>query len=123
MKLITLILAGIALMPTLARAQEEFEFRVGGDIFNWCSAPIRSTACLAYIEGIADALASGASIHGWRACFKERVNAALLQSMTVHFLDGHREDWNKGAAGLVAAAFAEGFPCEDEPDPTPRSPQ
>jgi hypothetical protein len=75
MNLIVLILAGIALTPTLACAQEEFEFRVGGDIFNGCSAPIRSTACLAYIEGIADALASGASIHGWRACFKERVSA------------------------------------------------
>jgi hypothetical protein len=37
---------------------------------------------------------------------------ALLQSMTVHFLDGHREDWNKGAARLVAAAFTEGFPCD-----------
>jgi hypothetical protein len=110
MNLIVLILAGIALTPTLACAQEEFEFRVGGDIFNGCSAPIRSTACLAYIEGIADALASGASIHGWRACFKARVNAALLQSMTMHFLDGHREDWNKSAARTCRRSLCRGLP-------------
>ena len=75
---------------------------------------------LGLYRGVADTLASGASIHGWRACFKEGVDAAHLQAVTLHFLEGHGDDWKQSAASLVAAAFAEGFPCEDEPASTPR---
>jgi hypothetical protein len=108
---------GITSLAPPAFGQEEFQFRLGSEILLWCSVDGGATACLAYIEGIADALASGASIHGWRACFNESANAARLQVLTVDFLRDHKGDWNKGAASLVAAAIAEGFPCGDAAGP------
>jgi hypothetical protein len=76
---------------------------------------------LAYIEGIADALASGTPIYGWRACFGDGADAARLQVVTVQFLSAHADELGKSASSLLAAAISGSFPCSEDQTSLPQA--
>jgi hypothetical protein len=86
----------------------------GNALYSECSVPIGNeefTACLGYLDGIADAMAVN-PVNGFSACIPAGVENNQLRDVVTKFL------WTKAAyrqypaAGLVAAAFAGSFPCQ-----------
>ena len=65
---------------------------------------------MGYIIGIADALAGGAAIYGWRACF-DIIKSQQALDVVKQWLQNHPETRHRAAAYLAAKAFAGAFPC------------
>ena len=110
-----LFAAGAVLMAVMAASAEaRAEFSDGNDLFDRCAEPYGSagkTYCIAYINAITDALYEGAAIGGLRACFTEHVGAEQVEDIGERFLAAHPEKRHLGAAGLIAEALADVFPC------------
>jgi hypothetical protein len=68
--------------------------------------------CMGYIAGIADALGTGSSIAGWRACFPHNGTVGRVRDIAVGFLTAHPEVRHLTAASLVAEALQGAFPCK-----------
>jgi hypothetical protein len=68
--------------------------------------------CLGYILGIADAMTADTPINGFTACFPARMATTQTVDVVGRFLAAHLEMRDLGAAGLVAQALAEAFPCK-----------
>jgi len=65
---------------------------------------------MAYIVGIADAL-EGNVIDGWRACIPQSVTQGQAKDVALKWLRAHPEKRHFAAAGLVAYALSDAFPC------------
>jgi Rap1a immunity proteins len=105
---LAVVLAGMlsTVAPSVARAD-----RVGGnDLFKFCSANPDLT-CLAYTVAIADALSAPNVINGYRACIPLSVTNGQVRDVVLLYMKQHPEKRHYGAAGLVAGALAEAFPC------------
>ena len=89
-------------------------FQTGNNILSHCTpspTDFEQGFCDGYIAGVADAMDEKEPIFGWRACFPRGVTGGQITDEDVRFLQLHIGDRHKGAAGLVAAALAEIFPC------------
>ena len=105
-----------ALLSSIATAQPAptSSFLTGNDLKEDCNQPVdavRSSACTGYTVGIADALAAGNSINGYRACFPSGVTRGQVRDVVAHFLDQHPADRHLPAVGLTAIALSAAFPC------------
>jgi hypothetical protein len=68
--------------------------------------------CLGYVTGIADVLTGdGGSINGVRACLPQSVTREGLVDQVTKWLAGNPAVGHLPAAGVVASALADGFPC------------
>lgn len=88
-------------------------FETGNTIFQNCQEPdgaFLKIVCGAYIIGIADAL-DGNSIDLWTACLPEHVLRGQVIDIAVEWLRAHPEARHFQAAGLVARALSEAYPC------------
>ena len=108
-------LIGLAVIPftvptTLAQTVTSY-IGDGNDILLVCTAPQGATGCVAYLAGIADAMAGGNPVGGMRACIPKEVVTGQLVDITVNYLRGHANERHTMAAHLIAAAMAEAFPC------------
>jgi hypothetical protein len=87
------------------------DFRDGNKFLVECtSLGYQEVACYEYIKGIADVLVHD-SIAGYRACVPPRVLDTQLRDVVVQYLQRNAPQRHYGAAGLVAEAIAEAFPC------------
>jgi Ssp1 endopeptidase immunity protein Rap1a len=68
--------------------------------------------CGGYVEGISDALGADNSINGYTACFPENVKERQTIEVVIQFLVANPATRHRDAAGLVAHALAEAFPCQ-----------
>jgi Rap1a immunity proteins len=68
-------------------------------------------ACVAYAVGIADAMSTGSQIGGYAACLQPNITRGQIGEVAIRFLAAHPELRHDAAAGLVARALAETFPC------------
>jgi len=107
MRLAMIVAMGL-LGPTAAMAGA---FETGDELYGWCSTPDRIALCQAYILGVADSLANGDSVAGFRACFGHDADVNHLQDTVVEFLYRHADQRHYGAASLVAAALADKYAC------------
>ncbi len=87
---------------------------VGNELHAFCQSDnlARQHACIGYITGIADVLAEGDTVDGWRACISLGVTNSRLTSVVKSWLEQHVENRHRSAPRLVAEALAETYPCE-----------
>jgi hypothetical protein len=102
----------VMLLGHSAAAADVAAFRTGNDIYRWCTTSPAGEACLAYIGGVSDAMARGDEIFGSRACFPASMTHARVRDIAVAFLKAHADFGRYNGASLLAAAFAEAFPCK-----------
>ena len=67
--------------------------------------------CIAYIVAIADVLWAGNPVQGHNACLPDKIVQGRVQDIAVPWLRAYPQHLHHGAAGLIAAALAEAFPC------------
>ena len=115
-------IAGIVLAAVMAvsvasaaQAAQGVDFEDGNDLYAKCNSPYATMnwfMCLGYVECISDALGSGSSINGYTACMPAGASAGQAMDVVKQFLTAHPELRHFIAAGLVASALANAFPCQ-----------
>jgi hypothetical protein len=97
------------------RAALAVNFYSGDDLFSDCTSSnatkLPIAACAGYAVGIADALATGIAINGFKACPPASATRGQIIKAATDFLRDHPEGRRFAAAGLVANALAQAFPC------------
>ncbi len=100
----------IAPHPALA-----VNFYGGEDLYADCTSSnatkLPVAACAGYTVAIADALATGIAINGFKACPPASATRGQIIKAATEFLRDHPEGRKFAAAGLVANALADAFPC------------
>ena len=90
-------------------------FEDGDTLYQECSAEmgqIEYSSCKGYVAGVSDAMSEGNSIGGYTACFPSYFKVGQAQDAVKQFLTSHPQWRHHAAAGLVAEALAEAFPCK-----------
>jgi hypothetical protein len=109
------VVAAVMAASAGARAADVVNFLTGDRLYQQCSAPKGDRAygdCEGYVFAITDALVDGGNeIDGYRACIPYGVLEEQAIDVAQRFLAAHPESRHRGAAGLVAQALAEAFPC------------
>jgi hypothetical protein len=67
--------------------------------------------CIGYVTAIMDALSSGNSVNGFKACVPTNADMNQMVDIVKNFIRDHPEKRHLVATGLVAEAFAQAFPC------------
>jgi len=98
------------------RAEADSSFRSGNELFRECTAdteqPAQQATCFGYVAAISDVLDGGNPINGYRVCQpKTGVNLGQMKDIVVQWLQRNPQDRHRAAAGLVAKALSEAFPC------------
>ena len=98
-----------------AAVQAAGGFEGGNSLYASCASPtgtVKWSACLGYVEGIADAM-GGNAINGYTACLplQSGVTAGQIRDVVKQYLALHPEERHKGAVGMVAHALEDAFPC------------
>jgi hypothetical protein len=113
-RLFTVLVLAVTAASTGAKAG--VSFYDGDDLYRLCSGGGGDpgyVVCLRYATGVADAL-GGDSIRGWKAYLPRgpSVTPTKVGEVVLRYLAAHPERrHNNQAAGLVAEALAEAFPC------------
>ncbi|MGB6662565.1 MAG: Rap1a/Tai family immunity protein [Xanthobacteraceae bacterium] len=50
-------------------------------------------------------------VYGWTACIPGGATGNQLKAISLRFFNEHMEIAQKGAAGIIAEALAQSFPC------------
>ncbi len=92
----------------------------GNNLFTDCTATNTNVAkeqwlligtCLGYVTAIVDALSSGNSVNGFKACVPLNADMQQIVDVVKNFIRDYPEKRHLVAAGLVAEALARAFPC------------
>jgi endonuclease YncB( thermonuclease family) len=67
--------------------------------------------CLGYIEAVIQILLNGGAVGDWRACLPGNGTIGQAKDVVLKSLRDHPEQRHFAAAGLIAAALHEAFPC------------
>jgi hypothetical protein len=110
------VIAAVIAASAAARA----DFRVGSQLLQECTSlsPAAHVFCIGYVAAIFDASKKrpkdlpGTSLLGFVHCAQKSVTNEQQTDAVVQFLRTHTEHQNYGAAGLVAHALAEAYPCK-----------
>jgi Ssp1 endopeptidase immunity protein Rap1a len=97
-----------------SRALAELSTITADDLYGQCQKKGTPSEglCYGYAMAIADAMAGGRPLLGWRACLPAGVSADLIRDVMMASLNTHAaETHGVGAAGPVARAYARAFPC------------
>jgi hypothetical protein len=86
-------------------------FETGNTLLVFCENP-DSLACAYYIEGIADVMAAGNPVNGHRTCMPQIANSQAVD-VAKAYLTKNPNIRHLHAAGLVAEAFQEAWPCRE----------
>ena len=90
-------------------------FNTGNDLANNCAeldeSSYPSGYCMGFIGSVADIIGNF-EIFGWKACLPAQVTKGQVVDVVRQFLNDNPQDLHLAAAGLVARALAEAFPCE-----------
>lgn len=104
-------------MPTTANQNTVAHIANGSELLTYCariSSAVAQVACLGYIAGISDAMideriiGNGAAI---RACISKDVRAGDRAAKVIKWLANRTGRLSEPAAGLVASALSDAFPC------------
>ena len=112
MKMAAFLMGAALSSPISALAQDVppyVGFKSGNDLLAECSAPPGTTpfvACSAYVVGVADALRITKFV-----CTPQNAVASQLVDIVLNRLRSHPEARHYGAAGEVALALRQTFPC------------
>ena len=96
----------------------------GNQLYNYCTATNAKAAteqwlvagtCMGYVTAITDAVSSGNSVNGFKACVPVNADMNQIVDIVKTFIRDHPEKRHLFAAGLVAEALARAFPCRARP--------
>ena len=110
--LIVAVFAGIAGVSPPAHADAIFS---GEYLQGLCAdyyRPTNTAACQGYVKGVADVLAKGEVVGGYKACIIEPANDERLVEIVTGYLNRAGERKSDPATSLVAHALSESYPCE-----------
>lgn len=105
-------LMALATLITTAQADALY-FRDGNRLYEGCTPSDRGT--LNYILGVVDThslLEAQKVTKGLRFCLPDRVKAGQIVDVVCKDLRDNPATRHQGAAGLVAVALSEAFPCK-----------
>lgn len=110
-----LCLVGMAFAPSVLGGRAR-TFSTGNDLLGYCEAPVGTagySSCIAYVAGVADALATGSAIVGYRSCYPENARITVDQAAAVaaKFIRDNPKIRHEVAAVLAARALSQAFPC------------
>ena len=113
-RLAAAVATAVALACLPASAQAQGAFYSGNQLWSRCSADnhYEMGVCMGFVMGVADAMAAGSAILGSRACLPQQSTGEQAQDVVMRYLEQHPEWRHQPAAGLVADALAEAFPCK-----------
>ena len=90
----------------------------GNRLWEFCGDDPQGLLCSGYVAGVADAMLqndlmakNSEGVGGWHACFRTHPTVGQLANVVKQWLQSHPEKRDNGAAGLVAEALQEAFPC------------
>jgi hypothetical protein len=100
-------------LPDAAAAKRGAAFYTGDIIYQWCTsrADYLRSRCMAYIVAVADVMAGPSSFDGRTACVPLSLTGERFIAVAVQYLRRNPADRRKSAAGLIADALSEAFPC------------
>jgi hypothetical protein len=109
----------VGLAVLLTAGEGRAGFLNGQQLNEICNADaLEQIQCSAYIQGVYDAgtlIAEGIDKRqwqgGWTSCVPDDVKLVQLKAVVKKWLREHPAEWHYFAAGLVAAALQEAFPC------------
>jgi hypothetical protein len=108
-----MLLSSAAILTLSLAATTVPSTQSGDDIYSECTAPAgeeyRHIFCYGYIDGIADAMA-GNAINGYMACIPMAVGGGRFD-VVIQFLRANPAKRHLAAAGLVARALSDAYPC------------
>jgi hypothetical protein len=116
--LAVILSAAVTLPPQKVRAQ--VATINGNEIYADCSGSntrppteqwLLAGTCLGYVTAISDALASGNSVNGFKACVPNNADMNQVMNIVKNFIRDQPERRHLVAAGLVAEALGHAFPC------------
>ena len=118
----TVVTASMLLLPEHELGATTLD---GNNLYNDCNAATTKTTeqfllvgtCIGYVTAVADALSSGNSVNGFKACIPVNVDMNQIVDVVKNFIRDNPEKRHLVAVGLVAAAFARAFPCRPTKQP------
>lgn len=119
-------MAGWVILPWLAMifapTPAVAVFFTGNDILARCqSSELNVWAdCLGYVSAIADTLAGGNTISGYRACPSRNVTRGQVRDVVVSWLIANPASRHFTANSVTAAALSVAFPCSTSSPPRPK---
>src|SRR5262249_55116764 len=115
MKQSGLVFAALILaMQGQARSQQ---YVTGNDLLNYCMDASKQVFCVAYIQGVSDAVSNAQQIgklpQRGQGCvrFPDGVTAPQGADVVTRWLQAHPELRHLGAGGCVHGALSEAWPC------------
>lgn len=116
-----LLVAAVVSSASVGNAADVSGYLHGADLHGYCID--RSAAgqmrCSYYVAGVADATSVRGEVRKHRTsdgrfsfCTPLGSTVPQLAEVVTKWLDDRPETWHYGAAGLVAAALMESFPCK-----------
>ena len=103
-------------IPSVSGAQTVSPLRYldGNTLYEHCntSGTTAFLVCSYYIIGIADVMLGSNAVDDRRMCAGMKVTNVQAVDVVKNFLTAHPELRHHNAAGLVAAALSEAFPCK-----------
>jgi len=107
------LLAACVAMALTGTANAEMFFGSGLDLLRVCNSKAATSRnrCEGYVAGIADTLALGKPVGGYRACLPNSLSIDRMTRVVRAHLRKGRNHQLIPAWSLVASALAEAFPC------------
>jgi hypothetical protein len=105
---------GIAVAPSSNEYLQPVNTLMTGErLYEACQSgkDIDQGECAGYVMGLVDALSSPDGLFGYTACHNKGSKVGALRDIAFNFLTSHEERRPYAAATVLAAAFAERFPC------------
>ena len=88
------------------------DFRSGNKLYADCTSPMGPIYCDFYVAGISDAAQGSPGVYGFKVCAPADATLGQMVDIARQYLAAHPERRHRGAAGLVAHALAQAFPCQ-----------
>lgn len=111
MKPATLVIAMISVNSAAYAGSGTTFMGTGNDVLTLCTAPQGLTGCIAYISGVADAMAGDNAVWDRKACIPSGVTTGQLRDIVVTGLRFRAAIRHLQAGITVATLFADAFPC------------
>jgi hypothetical protein len=99
----------VLVMTLLVAGEAQADFYEGNQLDEHCKSP--TGVCFGYVAGIADVLLQ-TRIRDWHACVPAEVTLVQAVDIVKQYLDRNPMKHRMPAAGLVAEALQQAFPCK-----------
>jgi hypothetical protein len=89
----------------------------GNSLYRYCSGTTGAVVmyCFGYVDSVVNDMQLYGSVAGYAACLPAVFEDNERRDVVIAFLDRHPRDRASGATELIAHAFADAYPCPENP--------